>query len=417
MYLFKSPSGTYYTRLCFPKYLRSKGFPFDVKVSLCTKERAIAVSRNAALIAKLHPTIHTLPSTVHFKDFKPILDDVISDVRGQFSKNTSQPLNVSPSSLYPTSLSLKSLLEQFISSKRLDGITHLSISQLQQRNQHFIETVSVTQITEVRSSVAMDYRDKLLSQGRSHKTNRDYFAAIKQFMNWCVAKEYLSQNPFIGIKLPKGSGKVSEDRSRWTQEEICYLTHHKHYRASDEQLRIAFELVLRHGARPAEICQLLTAQVHFDCEIPYLSISEEADSQHVKNAHSCRLVPIHRALLDGRFEKYARARKALGKKQLFDFMPLGPDKNWSKQLTSQFGKLLTSIGWKPKHRPTLYGLRHTFIDELKQTGAAEHVVAQIVGHRHPNMTFGRYGKDIDLANLAKHVNLFSIEIGVAHESN
>ncbi|SNX48563.1 hypothetical protein VTH8203_02181 [Vibrio thalassae] len=96
MYLLKSPSGTYYTRLCFPKYLRSKDFPFDVKISLCAKERAIAVSRNAALIAKLHPTIHTLPSTVHFKDFKPTLDDVIIDVRGQFSKNTFQPLSSSP---------------------------------------------------------------------------------------------------------------------------------------------------------------------------------------------------------------------------------------------------------------------------------------------------------------------------------
>ncbi|MGD1335356.1 tyrosine-type recombinase/integrase [Vibrio harveyi] len=414
MYLFKSPSGIYYTRLCFPKYLRSKDFPFDVKISLCTKERAIAVSRNAALIAKLHPTIHTLPSAVHFKDFKPILDDVIIDVRGQFNKTISQPLSVSSSSLSPTSLSLGSLLEQFIASKKLDGITHLSISQLQQRSQHFIETVGVTQITEVRSSVVMDYRDKLLSQGRSHKTNRDYFAAIKQFMNWCVAKEYLSQNPFTGIKLPKSFGKDSEDRKRWTQDEISYLTHHRHYRDSDEQLRIAFELILRHGARPAEICQLLIAQVHFDCEIPYLSISEELDSQHIKNAHSYRLVPLHRAVLDGRFEKYVKARKALGKEQLFDFMPLGPDKNWSKQLTTQFGKLLTSIGWKPKQRPTLYGLRHTFIDELKQAGAAEHVVAQIVGHRHQNMTFGRYGKDIDLANLAKHVNLFSIEIGVTH---
>ncbi|MDK9789744.1 hypothetical protein KI745_23590, partial [Vibrio sp. D421a] len=123
---------------------------------MCTKERAIAVSRNAALIAKLHPTIHTLPSAVHFKDFNPILDDVIIDVRGQFNKTISQPLSVSSSSLSPTSLSLGSLLEQFIASKKLDGITHLSISQLQQRSQHFIETVGVTQITEVRSSVVMD---------------------------------------------------------------------------------------------------------------------------------------------------------------------------------------------------------------------------------------------------------------------
>ncbi len=51
-------------------------------------------------------------------------------------------------------------------------------------------------------------------------------------------------------------------------------------------------------------------------------------------------------------------------------------------------------------RPTAYGFRHTFIDELKQKGVEESLVAQIVGHTHQSMTFGRYGKKYPMQKLA-----------------
>lgn len=68
----------------------------------------------------------------------------------------------------------------------------------------------------------------------------------------------------------------------------------------------------------------------------------------------------------------------------------------------------TAMGWKAKQRPTLYGMRHTFIDELKKADAPEHVVAQIVGHSYANMTFGRYGKRLSLSELVEVVNLFRL---------
>lgn len=61
-------------------------------------------------------------------------------------------------------------------------------------------------------------------------------------------------------------------------------------------------------------------------------------------------------------------------------------------------------------RPTAYGLRHTFIDELKEQDVAEHSVAEVVGHTNPNMTFGRYGKKHKLEKLLEIVSTFQMDL-------
>ncbi|MEZ8420622.1 tyrosine-type recombinase/integrase, partial [Vibrio splendidus] len=100
---------------------------------------------------------------------------------------------------------------------------------------------------------------------------------------------------------------------------------------------------------------------------------------------------------------------------LFDYKPLGLNKDWSQQYCQQFGRLLSKIGLKAGQRPTAYSLRHTFIDVLKQKEVAESTVADIVGHHHPSMTFGRYGKQTKLKLMLSAVNQFSLQLGGSHE--
>ena len=54
----------------------------------------------------------------------------------------------------------------------------------------------------------------------------------------------------------------------------------------------------------------------------------------------------------------------------------------------------------------MYGLRHTFIDELQQADVAEHIVAELVGHSKQGITFGRYGKRVNLSLLREKIELF-----------
>lgn len=97
MYLFKSPSGTYYTRLCLPKALKIRGFPFDIKASLLTKERHIANYRNALIVAKLHPVVHNTPEGTSPDEFNRQVSDIIDEVRDCFDSPSTpiQPPKIS----------------------------------------------------------------------------------------------------------------------------------------------------------------------------------------------------------------------------------------------------------------------------------------------------------------------------------
>lgn len=54
MYLLKQSNSVYYLRVCSPKLLLDIGYPFDIKVSLLTKDRATATATATALLRNLH---------------------------------------------------------------------------------------------------------------------------------------------------------------------------------------------------------------------------------------------------------------------------------------------------------------------------------------------------------------------------
>ncbi|MCV5664968.1 hypothetical protein OFN50_38675, partial [Escherichia coli] len=80
------------------------------------------------------------------------------------------------------------------------------------------------------------------------------------------------------------------------------------------------------------------------------------------------------------FVIFCESRRHKGNAPLFDYSPLGPDKDWTKTYRTQFGKLQTKLGMLAGKRPTAYGLRHPFIDVLKEQDVPEHSVAEVVGH-------------------------------------
>ncbi|MDB1122646.1 site-specific integrase [Vibrio algarum] len=98
-------------------------------------------------------------------------------------------------------------------------------------------------------------------------------------------------------------------------------------------------------------------------------------------------MPIHQKLLQSRFLDYIEQRKQQGAIQLFDLVPRGDDLDWSKDYRDVFGDVLDACRFKARQRPTAYSFRHTVVDELQKAGIEEHVVAQIVGHKHNTMTY------------------------------
>lgn len=60
MYLYRAPNNVYFTRICLAKSLRDKGFPFDIKVSLLTRDRSEAVMRNTDVAGTLKRIIKSI---------------------------------------------------------------------------------------------------------------------------------------------------------------------------------------------------------------------------------------------------------------------------------------------------------------------------------------------------------------------
>ena len=91
-----------------------------------------------------------------------------------------------------------------------------------------------------------------------------------------------------------------------------------------------------------------------------------------------------------------------GKKHLFDDKPSGKDNDWSHNLACRFQRHLNDAGIVGKGRPMIYGMHHTFIDELQQADVAEHIVAE---HSKKGLTYGSYGKRVGIVLLKEKVEL------------
>ncbi|MEZ8808875.1 tyrosine-type recombinase/integrase [Vibrio atlanticus] len=82
--------------------------------------------------------------------------------------------------------------------------------------------------------------------------------------------------------------------------------------------------------------------------------------------------------------------------------------DWSKDYRDVFGDVLDACHFKAGQRPTAYSFRHTVVDELQKAGIEEHVVAQIIGHKHNTMTYGHYAKRLSPEELVDAVNSFQL---------
>ncbi|MCE3219227.1 tyrosine-type recombinase/integrase [Vibrio diabolicus] len=448
MYLQKAPNGVYQTRICIPKLLREFGYPFDIKVSLLTKERSDAIERNfktaSCIKGALSLIDHNQPPL--FSAFKATLDKRIEALRFSFTSTAGQsyskifeappelmehfqndiytdlPSEVDLTNLEETDPDIKSvptkvipfskLLERFLESKKKRNVRQLTVHQLNQRISHcinFLETQNVNRNTVCISDLE-DYIDLLYSESRSSKTNKDYFSAVKQFFKWLKSKKYILENPTEDLNPKFKSQKhVSEQRDRWTDEELSQLIQSPEFVQASLDFQWISKLQLFHGLRTGEACQLYIQDIVLNTKIPHLKITDQSKDQHLKNEHAVRSVPLHPAILED-FVLFYKSRLHKGNVPLFNYPPLGKDKDWTKTYRTQFGKLQTKLGMPAGKRPTAYGLRHTFIDELKEQDIAEHCVAEIVGHTNPHMTFGRYGKKLKLEKLLEIVSTFKMKL-------
>jgi integrase len=410
MYLFRGTNCTYFTRICFSKALKNRGFPFDIKISLLTKVRSVATKRHLDISLAVINHIERINETISPVEFKSSLNERINKLRTDFECEypvtlirpfcVPEVVQSLPLQLNVAQITLTVALDSFVESKYKESILESTVRQLAQRIKHFIKSTQHPNVNQTTTSSALLYRDLLLSQGRTYKTNKEYLAAISQFFKWCCLMNYIDKNPFIDIpnRNNDGTGAYSA-RRRWQPNELNLLIQSDEFKAKDKNFQWITLVLLYQGLRPGEACQLYTDDIVEQDDLLCIHVNDSEPLQRLKNVVSNRVIPIHPALLKLGFADFVNDVKTKKSKPLFNCEPGGQDDDWSKNYCQRLGRLSTKLNLLPNDRPSAYGFRHTFIDALKQQEVDESLVSQLVGHTHKNLTFGKYGKKFPVGLL------------------
>src|SRR5690606_36375818 len=126
------------------------------------------------------------------------------------------------------------------------------------------------------------------------------------------------------------------------------------------------------GARVAEITGLLEDDINLSAKIPYIHIRSN-EKRTLKTPHSDRQIPL--------------VGTALYAAQLF---PKGLSRYSSADSAStQINKYMRHHGLNPTNEHSLYSLRHTFKDRLRDAQAPEEVIDNLMGHKSRGPNYGR----------------------------
>jgi len=241
----------------------------------------------------------------------------------------------------------------------------------------------------------------------SLSTARKYLVRLASFYKWAVTHEYTSKNVAAGLTLGKKKVKASDARKTYEREDIQRLFDALEYDPRQPE-RFWIPLVgLWSGMRLDEICQLHLEDVKDIGGIPCFDVNDHG-TKKVKTAASVRQVPIHPALVDLGFLEYVKALQAHGVARLWPNLSRGRD-GYSHVFTKVYQRLNRKAITQDSKK-VFHSFRHGMSDFLKQSGELETVAAAILGHEHPNMTFGTYGKEYRVSLLLD--SLQKVDFGV-----
>lgn len=422
MYLSKNRNNTYYTRVVLPKSLRIKGFQFAVRISLGTKSRSEAIDLNLRAAQFIRNTIRIIPSELRANQFKDWFNHYLSE----FKVNTpplykSEPTTNNEGKKREISsldeITLDQALNEFLKSKESENISYRSIKKLENRIGHFLKWLNKNTFNLINPRIVMDYRNYLLSENKSYKTNVEYIAAIRQFFKWSVHMEYSYKNPFEGLRLgQKPTTSPHQQRTRWSSNDLNTLFNFLYNNVSQNKSKHAITnyyvalISLYAGLRTSEACQLKVSSIQKVEGIYTFMINNVDENTKLKTLNAYRKIPLHSSLIKFGLIDYVNERQNIGASMLFDDLPTGDYKDWSKPIGSRFYRIFKKLTFIENKKPTLYGLRHTFIDELQQQEVAEHIVAELAGHTKKGITFGRYGKRLNINLLKEKVELIPSDL-------
>lgn len=192
---------------------------------------------------------------------------------------------------------------------------------------------------------------------------RQYHRTLKAAFNKAISWGFLSDNPFVGIKLPKPKKNLP---IFITQEQFNYLINFE----KDEQLQRLYILAFNTGLRLGEIANLLWISIDYNEKLLYVRNTDD----FITKSKIERAVPLNKkaynTILDQKLYKKRITdyvfSNAIGKRLLTDY------------ISKRFKKCLRSAGLD--ERIHFHSLRHSFASNLAQRGVSLFQIKNLLGH-------------------------------------
>ncbi len=243
---------------------------------------------------------------------------------------------------------------------------------------NFIKAVGNKNILEITRKDVLKFHDwwllRVTKEGKKPASANKNFRHVKDMMD--IVFTALDITPVLDVEtlFAKIKLKVVDDSRKSYEADYVQNV----FLGSDalnglnDEARALIYMMADTGARVAEITGLLPEDIRLDTPIPYIHIRSNARGG-LKTLHSERQIPLVGAALHGAkmfpqgLERYAGGDTA----------------------SNVINKFLRENNLNPSEGNSLYSLRHTFKDRLRDVQAPEEVIDNLMGHKSRGPKYGR----------------------------
>jgi integrase len=311
------------------------------------------------------------------------------------------------------SVSLQTILDEYWKKKqsKWGGASHESYDRYTRRLlAHF---GGETPIDSIDYKAMEQFRDELNATGNkgkpiAEKTVNLHLEFYSGVFNHAIQSGRISHNPVSGVKFAdtRDQQKLNDPFPR---KDLERLFHSKEYTQDSFKKGWMFwlpVLLLYTGARVEELCQLYIDDINKVDGHWVFDIDATRPDQSVKT-HEKRYLPLHPFITDDlNFIEYvdslpdqtgrvfpelplivtkpkrpgAKERKRYGHK---------PSTNWFPAYKKRSGVVAE------KGKKTIHSFRHNVSACLMENDVQDYVIAMVLGHKHQQISTGRYGKKFD----------------------
>jgi integrase len=212
---------------------------------------------------------------------------------------------------------------------------------------------------------------------------------VSSMFKWAKKYGYVKDNYAESLQI-KITHKSSDERKVYDKDDLIRITQklsEMDRKNQPDDFWIPL-IAMLNGMRQNEICQLHKEDIITQDGIPCFDVNNNHIGKKVKNRASERIVPVHPCLIEIGFLDYVKSVedghlwKSLKCHEYNGFAYL-----YQKRYSNFNRKYITQDKKKVFH-----SFRHTFINNLKQSGVIEQRIAEIVGHTTGSIDMERYGK-------------------------